>query len=171
MAGTKQIVFKFSARIDIIGINPFVFIPQNILESIFEQAQKTKGHIPVKGTINKGPYKQTLLKYSDEWRLYINTTMLKNSPKRIGERISLTIAYDDASREIRPPRKFIVALNKDNEAKKVFATLSPSLKKEIARYLSALKTEESLNRNIDKAINFLKGKERFVGRDINKLLS
>jgi hypothetical protein len=170
MASSKQTVFKFSAKIDIIGINPFVFVPPRILENIFEQARKTKGHIPVKGTINTEPYKQTLVKYSGEWRLYINTTMLKNSPKRVGERIALTIAYDDALREIRPPGKFIVALNKDSEAKKVFASLSPGLKKEIARYLSALKTEESLNRNIDKAINFLKGNGRFVGREINTRL-
>jgi hypothetical protein len=36
---------------------------------------------------------------------------------------------------------------------------------EIVRYLANLKTEKALDTNIDKAINFLLGKERFVGRD------
>jgi hypothetical protein len=157
-------MLKFAAIIDIIGINPFVSIPVGVLEKIFIQAGKSKGHIPVKGTVNSNPYKQTLVKYSGEWRLYINTTMLQNSPKRIGERILVTIAFDNEPREVKAPRKFITALNKDNEAKAVFSTLSPSLKKEINRYLSSLKTEESLNRNIDKAIDFLKGRGKFVGR-------
>lgn len=90
--------------------------------------------------------------------------MLQNSPKRIGERISVTISFDNEPREVKAPRKFIVALNQDDEAKSVFNKLAPSLKKEINRYLSSLKTEESLNRNIDKAIDFLKGKGKFVGR-------
>jgi len=33
------------------------------------------------------------------------------------------------------------------------------------RYLSFLKTEESLDRNITRAINFLLSKEQFIGRD------
>ena len=164
----KQSILKFAAPIDIIGINPFVFIPAIILEKIFSQAGKDKGHIPVKGTINGNSYKQTLLRYSGEWRLYINTIMLQDSPKRIGERISVTISFDNEPRETKAPRKFITALNKDNEAKAVFNKLSPSLKKEINRYLSSLKTEGSLSRNIEKAINFLKGKEKFVGRTYNK---
>jgi len=38
----------FSAKIEIIGINTFVYLPDNILNSIFTQAQKNKGHIPIK---------------------------------------------------------------------------------------------------------------------------
>ncbi|WP_207421354.1 hypothetical protein [Desertivirga brevis] len=36
-------MFKFTATIEIIGINPFVFVPDDILNSIFEQAGKSKG--------------------------------------------------------------------------------------------------------------------------------
>jgi hypothetical protein len=34
--------YKFKAIIEIIGINPFVYIPENILENIFKQAGKNK---------------------------------------------------------------------------------------------------------------------------------
>jgi len=156
---------KFKAEIEILGVNPFVFVPENILKIIFRRAQKSKGHIPVKGLINGKPYRQTLVKYSGEWRLYINTTMLKNSPKRIGETISLTIGFDSDSREILPPVEFTKALNDDKRAKNIFENLAPSRRLEIVRYLSNLKTKESLDRNIIRAINFLSGKERFVGRD------
>ena len=38
----------FKAEIEIIGINPFVFLPQDILESLFKTAGKNKGKIPVR---------------------------------------------------------------------------------------------------------------------------
>ncbi len=156
---------KFSAQIEIIGINPFVFVPQKILLSLFKQADKSKGHIPIRGKLNGIAYTQTLVKYSGEWRLYINTTMLKNSPKRIGEVVEISVEYDPESREIKPHDDFKKALNKNISAKKMFESLSPSRRNEIVRYLANLKSEEALQRNIVKAINHLTGKERFTGRE------
>ncbi len=158
-------MFLFRAKVEIIGVNPFVFVPDEILQGIFMLAGKTKGHIPIYGTVNEKPYKQTLVKYNGAWRLYINTTMLKNSPQRIGEMIDLKINYDTESREISPPELFIKALHDNPDAKSVFDRLSNSRKNEIVRYLSNLKSEETLLKNIKRAINFLNGKERFVGRE------
>jgi len=159
------IVHLFSASIEIIGVNPFVFVPEDILASIFVQAGKERGHIPIKGTLNGKAYIQTLVKYSGQWRLYINTSMLKNSPKRIGEIIELTIGYDPADRSIEIHPKLAKALKENKPAKAVFDSLSPSRRHEIVRYIAHLKTEKSVERNVAKAINFLLGKERFVGRD------
>ncbi len=158
-------MYKFKAELQIIGINPFVFVPVKILTAVFKQANKDKGPIPVRGTINTEPYRQTLVRYSGEWRLYINTSMLKNSPKRIGETIELTIEHDPSDRSIQPHPKLEAALKKNKEAKKVFDQLTDSRRLEIVRYISFLKTEESVDRNINKAIDFLLGKERFAGRD------
>lgn len=156
---------KFKARIELIGINPFVFIPQKVLQKLFTQAGRSRGPIPVCGLINDKKFKQTLVKYSGEWRLYINTTMLKNSPKRIGETIAIAIRYDPENREISPPSGFLRALDTNAAAKKVFYALSPSRQREIVRYLAHLKSATALERNIKRAINFLKGNEGFVGRD------
>jgi hypothetical protein len=158
-------IITFEAKIEIIGVNPFVFVPDKILKSIFEQAGKEKGHIPIKGTINDNPYTQTLVRYSGEWRFYINTTMLKNSPKRIGEIIAITVSFDPKSRAIEMPTDFAKALKANQEANSVFEQLTASRKHEIVRYLARLKTKESLDKNIVRAINFLTGKERFVGRE------
>lgn len=155
----------FKAEIEIIGVNPFVFVPNKILQSIFEKAGKNKGHIPIKGTINGSQYKQTLVKFSGDWRLYINNLMLKNSPKRIGEIIELSVEYDPEKREIQPHPDFIKALDENKEAKAVFDNLSRSRQQEIVRYLSFLKSTESLDKNILRAIGFLLEKERFIGRD------
>lgn len=157
--------YRFKAVIEIIGINPYVSVPEDILDKIFAQAGRSKGHIPIKGTVNKVPYKQTLIKYSGDWRLYINTTMLKDSPKRIGEAIELTIGFDLLDRTIHPHPKLLEALQRNKEAKAVFEGLSPSLKKEIVKYISFLKTEQSVDKNVARAIDFLLGKGKFIGRE------
>ncbi|HYH75153.1 MAG TPA: DUF1905 domain-containing protein [Candidatus Saccharimonadales bacterium] len=72
----------FTAEIAIIGVNPYVSVPEEILAAIFAEANKNKGPMPIHGYINKTPYTQTLVRFANEWRLYINTTMLKNSPQR-----------------------------------------------------------------------------------------
>jgi hypothetical protein len=153
------------AKIEIIGINPYIALPDEVLTSIFKQAGKTKGPIPIRGTINDKAYIQTLVKYSGAWRLYINTTMLKNSPKRIGEIIDLTVEFDPVKRVVEQHPKLIKALHENKEAKTVFDSLRPSSQNEIVRYISHLKSEASIDKNVKKAIDFLLGKERFVGRD------
>ena len=57
------------------------------------------------------------------------------------------------------------ALQKNKQAKQKFDSLPPSRQKEIARYINGLKSEESIEKNIKRAINFLLEKERFIGRD------
>jgi hypothetical protein len=155
----------FRAEIKIIGINPYVTIPAKLLGKIFKEAGRDKGPIPICGQINNKPYRQTLVRYRGGWRLYINSSMLAKSPQRIGETIEISAGFDPADRSIEPHPAFVKALNKNKIAKKVFNELSPSRKKEIVRYISLLKTEESVARNIDRAIHFLSGRGRFVGRD------
>jgi hypothetical protein len=155
----------FNATLDIIGINPFVYVPKQILQEIFIQAGKDRGYIPVCVEINHRKYKQTLVKYSGEWRLYINTSMLKNSPKRVGEIIHIAIEFDPSDRTIQPHPEFLHALEQNIEAKQVFESLSVSRQQEIIRYISFLKSAESVTKNVQKAIGFLTGKNRFVGRD------
>jgi hypothetical protein len=156
---------QFEATLEIIGINPFVYVPEEILYYIFEKAGKDQGQLPICGLINGVSYKQTLLRYKGAWRLYVNTSMLKNSPKRIGERVTMTIDYDTSDRSVVAHPKWVEALSNNQEAQHAFEKLSPSLQKEIVRYFTFFKTEESIDRNIVRAINFLLGKGRFVGRD------
>ena len=161
----QKAMCHFKAKLEIIVGNPFVYIPSEVLDKIFRQAGKGKGHIPVRGTVNGKPFQQTLVKYSGDWRLYINMKMLKNSPKRIREIIEIKIEFDPSDRTIKPHPKLTKALAENKEANSIFEQLSPSRQKEIIRYISNLKTEKSVERNITRAINFLLGKERFIGRD------
>jgi hypothetical protein len=156
---------EFNAPLEIIGVNPFIYVPEDILECIFQRAGKNKGPIPVRGEINNNPYKQTLVKYKGFWRLYINTTMLKDSPNKIGESVKATISFDPIKRTLNPHPKLLDALENNSGAKTIFNGLPPSRRREIIRYISFLKSEESVDRNVKRAIDFLLGRGRFVGRD------
>ncbi|WP_057937553.1 YdeI/OmpD-associated family protein [Algoriphagus resistens] len=156
---------KFEAEIKIIGLNPYASVPKKILDEIFQQAGSDKSPIPIRGRINGADYQQTLMKHLGEWRLYINTNMLQKSPERIGELVQLTVEYDPSDRSITPHPKLVEALGNNQEAKKIFDGLTPSLRKEIVRYISSLKSEESISKNVERAIGFLLGNNRFIGRD------
>ena len=156
--------YRFQAVLKLIGINPYVELPPSILSAICNEAKRTKGPIPIVGTVNQHQYKQMLLKYKGIWRLYINTSMLAQSPQRIGELLEITIAVDPHDRTVPIHPAFEEMLQKDTVASAIYMQQSPSLRKEINRHLFSVKKEETLSKNIALAIGFLKGKNRFIGR-------
>ena len=158
-------MYSFSAKIFIIGVNPYVLLPEKVLKQIFKQAQKDKGPVPVRGTLNGQAFTQTLVKYSSKWRLYLNGPMRKAATIDVGDMVKVKIEFDPADRTIAMHPKLKSALQKNEMALNKFKGQSPSRQKEIVRYINNLKTEESVDKNIKRAIAFLTGKERFVGRD------
>ena len=155
----------FSAKIFKIGINPYVLIPSSILKEISKQANKTKGPIPVYGELNGHSFIQTLVKYSGKWRLYLNGPMRKAAGIDVGDIAEGKMEFDPRPREIKMHPKLKTALKKNKKAKTIFSQLTPSRQKEIIRDISFLKSEEAVDKNVKRAIGFLSGKERFVGRD------
>ena len=161
----KSKLLKFSAKIEIIGINPYVYLPDEILEAIFERAGKNTSPIQVKGKIQGHAFIQNLVRYSGHWRLYLNTPMRKNGGIDVGDVAHVEIDFDPAERTIEMHPKLKKALAENKNARAIFEKLAPSLQKEIVRYISFLKSEETIDKNVKRAINFLLGKERFIGRD------
>lgn len=149
---------KFKAIIEIIGVNPFVQIPDTILEKIFDESKRRSSPIPVKGTINGYPYKQTLVKYAGLWRLYLNTPMRTISKTITGDSVTIEIIYDPIMRK-EPVNKELESMLKIHlKAKIAYESLPPSRQKEINRYLNNLKSDVTLKRNVEKVIKHLSGK-------------
>jgi Domain of unknown function (DUF1905)/Bacteriocin-protection, YdeI or OmpD-Associated len=150
---------SFSAKIAKIGINPYVSLPEEVLESIFEQAGKAKGPIPVRGTVNRQAFTQTLVQYQGAWRLYINGVMREAAGIDVGDEAHIRLEFDPTTRmePMHPRLEAMLARNKT--AKTAFEKLIPSRQKEILRYLNSMKTEESLDRNIERIIKHLLGEK------------
>jgi hypothetical protein len=155
---------SFSAKIQIIGVNPYVLLPSELLKHIFQKAGKDKGAIPVKLQIGGRDFIQNLVKYSGKWRLYLNTPMRKIAGKDVGDNINIKIDFDAEPRTTPMHSKLKNAFKENKEAKEIFEKLSPSRQKEILRYINNLKSAESIDKNIQRVINALTGKDSFVGR-------
>ena len=158
-------MLHFTAEIFKIGINPYVIPPAAVLQDLFQEAGKVKGPIPVTILLNKTAFPQTLVRYAGEWRLYLNSAMRIALQKDVGDIIEVSIAFDPVPRTIAMHPKLKLALQKNKRAKSVFEALIPSYQKEIVRYISHLKTEDAVEKNVAKAIQHLLGKQRFIGRD------
>jgi hypothetical protein len=150
---------SFTAKIQIIGINPYVSLPEDVLNAVFEQPGKSKGPIPVRGTLNGKKFKQTLVKYQGAWRSYLNTPMRQDAGMDVGDHANVELEFDPEPRTVPMHPKFARALSKNKDAKAAFEKFTPSRQKEIFRYLNSMKTDESLVRNVEKVMQYLLGKK------------
>lgn len=155
----------FTAAIRMIGINPYVLLPEATLKKLFAQAGKDKGPIPVRLTVDGHAFTQTLVKFASAWRLYLNGPMLKAARKSVGDAVSVRVAFDPSDRSTPMPSALEAALKKNTDARKAFDSLVPSRRKEIMRYIGHLKSEEAIKKNVARAIGFLVGGEGFAGRN------
>lgn len=155
----------FSAKIYIIGINPYVLLPSAVLNYIFQKSGKQKGAIPVKLKIGREKFIQNLVKYSGKWRLYLNTPMRKAARKDVGDTIDIHIDFDPKPRTTPIHPRLERAFKENPNARNVFEKLAPSRQKEILRYINFLKSEESVDKNVQRAISHLTDNKPFIGRE------
>ena len=113
----------FSAKIKIIGVNPYVLLPSVLLKYIFQKAGKDKGAIPIQLKIGGKDFIQNLVKYSGKWRLYLNMPMRKAAEKDVGDIIDIQIDFDPNPRITSMHSKLKKAL-KENKKAKMFLTNS-----------------------------------------------
>jgi len=158
-------MLAFTGKIFIIGINPYVIPPQPVLNELFKQAGKTTSPIPVKIKIANKNFLQNVVRYSGKWRLYLNTPMRKAANRDVGDRIDIQLAFDPNERKLPMHPKLEQAFRKNKKAFRIFEQLSAYKKKEIVRYINFLKTDDAVDRNVTRAIQFLLGNARFIGRD------
>jgi hypothetical protein len=157
-------MLPFTARIRIIGINPYVLVPAAVLKAIFQRANKDKGAVPVKLKIAGKNFIQNLVRYSGKWRLYLNMPMRKAAQKEVGDMIEIKIDFDPEVRTTPMHPELKLAFAKNRNAKQAFVTLSASRQKEILRYINNLKSKEAIHKNIQRVLAHLTAAGSFVGR-------
>jgi hypothetical protein len=163
---------KFSATIELRGINPYVLVSA-------AQAQRIKAGwkkpLPVVVQVNGQPdpaWRVNMMPAGDgSFYLYLDGIVRKASGTEVGDIVEVSVAFDPAYRSgpqhaMLP--EFAARLGKDAVAKAGWESLTPSRRKEILRYLATLKSDAARQRNIDRAIGVLGGaKARFLARDWN----
>ena len=144
----------FEAKIYKIGINWAVDVPADITA----QLKPEKGYIRIKGQINDFDFIQTLVPVKNgPYRLFVNLMMMKGGKTALGEVASFNIEQNFMRIEkmYEMPKMLEKALN-EHQVLENFNQLSASRIKDILKYLSYVKTEETIKKNIDKVIFQLK---------------
>lgn len=148
----------FQAKIYKTGINWCVDVPIEISEKMIAK----KGYIKIKGQINNFGFTTTLIPVKNApYRLFVNLKMMKGGKTALGEVASFKIEPDtkNVAEEYPIPDLLREQLDKNKLTDK-FNSLTSSRKKDILRYLSYVKKDETLIKNIDKLIMQLKNKEK-----------
>ncbi len=151
---------QFSAKIYQTGINWCVDVPVEITKSLVAE----KGRIPIKGKINGFVFTKTLVPVKDSpHRLFVNRTMMKGGNTALGKMATFEIEQDDNKevKEYPVPElltEHLTSLNLMTD----FDNLAASRRREILKYFSYIKTEETFIKNRDKLIIQLKNKEKNV---------
>ncbi|HEX2730228.1 MAG TPA: YdeI/OmpD-associated family protein [Polyangiaceae bacterium] len=143
---------RFRAKIELIGINPFVYVPKVHLATLFASAGRDRGPIPLCIECGGRQFRQNLVRYQGAWRLYLNGPMRKAAGKDVGDQIQLSIAFDTEPPQVAMHPLLERALGRSAKARRAFDELSPSRQKEILRYLAALKSEVSVARNVEAVV-------------------
>lgn len=158
----RQVPKRFVAKVITVQgsvpeiINPCVVVPARIVTALKEESRKNQS-IPVSGTLQGRPFKANLVRYRGAWRLYLNGPMRKAADADVDDRVMVVLTFDPKPRTLRVPPTFAKALAANRKAKAAFDALAPSRRKEILRYLGNLKREETLMRNVEKAVRSLCG--------------
>ena len=109
----------------------------------------------VKVTINGFTYRSAVAVMDGAFMVGVNADNRAAAGVKGGDRIEVSIALDTEERHIELPAEFQKILDKKPIAKKAFEALSNSRKKQMVIPIAAAKTEETRNRNIEKALNIL----------------
>jgi hypothetical protein len=153
-------IHRFNARIYKTGINFCVDVPKKITSKLIAE----KGYIRVKGEVNGYPFTKSLVPVKErDYRLFINMITLKGANTAVGEIAKIAIEQDfdtDVQEHHIPP--LLATQLRQNELKDAFDKLSQAVRRNILRYLSFIKTEETFQKHIRKVIAQLKKGEKNV---------
>lgn len=149
---------SFKAKIYKTGINACADVPGKITSKM----TPTNGRIKITGTINDFAFTKTLMPVKNKpYRLFVNQAMLKGAQTVIGKTALFSIKqnFNIIRKEYPIPEVLIKQLREENLFSK-FNDLTNSKKNEILKYLSYVKTEKTMQKNINTLIKKLeKGKD------------
>ncbi len=160
----------FRSRIKIRNANPFIHVGARRARAIKPDWRRP---LPVLIRINghpaKKPWRINMMPVGNgDFYLYLHGDVRRASNTKVGDTVRVEIEFDAAYRggPAGPmPAWFRTPLVRNPAAKAAWSALTPSRKKEIVRYLTALKSAEARERNAVRALRVLSGtKERFMAR-------
>jgi hypothetical protein len=116
---------------------------------------------PVQATINGYTWAGRVSRMGGEFLVGLRREVREAAGVEAGDSITVTLALDDAPREVDVPPALAQALVGDADAKARFDGLAFTHRKEFARWIAEAKKEETRERRVEQALEMLReGKTR-----------
>ncbi len=156
----KATEYKFSAEIYKVGINACVDVPEKITDNM----KPVNGYIKINGEINGFAFNKNLVLVKNEpYRLFVNIPMLKGGKTNLNESADFQITQDfDTTKKVYSKPKVLIDKLKAKNLTSDFSNLTKARQNEILKYLNNIKTEKTLERNIEKLIDQLENNAKNV---------
>lgn len=138
----------FAASIYKVGVIRYVDVPRELSKKF-----GTAPHVPVTGTVEGVPVRTTLVsRGKGSYRMAIHGTIRKKLRVDSGAVVEIAVQYDEESREPELPPALVLALRNAPKAQKRFRAITTALRRQIVRYLVAVKSQETLERRVSRFV-------------------
>jgi hypothetical protein len=135
----------FAGRIYKVGIIRYVDVPKEISKEI----EATAAHVAVRGTVEGVPLVTTMVSRGKGChRLAIHGDIRKKLRVDAGAVVEIALERDEESREPILPPALVVALRQSPEAQEQFRGMTVALRRQIVRYITAVKQQATLERRV-----------------------
>jgi len=138
-------VHIFAGKIYKMGIIRYVDVPAEISRAL----KATEVHLPVRGTVEGFPLVTTLLSRGKGlYRVAIHGDIRKKLRVDTGAVVEIAMERDNEPRDPELPPALVLALRQAPKAGAHFRGMSVALKRQIVRYLTAVKQQATLERRV-----------------------
>ena len=138
----------FAGSIYKVGLIRYVDVPRDISKK-FGSAP----HVPVTGTVEGVPVRTTLVsRGKGSYRVAIHGDIRKKLRVDCGAVVEVALELDEESREPELPPALVLALRNAPKVQRRFRAITTALRRQIVRYLTGVKSQETLERRVSKFV-------------------
>jgi Domain of unknown function (DUF1905)/Bacteriocin-protection, YdeI or OmpD-Associated len=151
---------RFKAKIEgkeagvVAAITPPVDVPEMF---------RTRGRVPVRGTINGFPYRSSLMPCGGPHMMPVNKALCSGAGVKPGDVVDVVMERDDEERTVDAPPELNKELAKNKTAQANWEKMSFTHKKEMANSIREAKQEETRARRLAKVVQILKSGAKWTG--------
>jgi Domain of unknown function (DUF1905)/Bacteriocin-protection, YdeI or OmpD-Associated len=150
---------KFEAKLQGKGPgNAWTFLP---IPFDVQKAFGSKARVPVVGTINGFPFRNSLMPEGDGTHsMMVNKELQKGAGATAGETVAVVIELDKTPRSVTVPDDLKVLLAQHKSAESVFSSLAYSHKKSFLDWIRSAKRPETRAKRLKETIEMLQAGKR-----------
>ena len=118
------------------------------------------GRVPVKGTINRFPFRSSLMNMGDGHMMVVNAELRAGAKCKAGDTVTVVMELDEDKRKVEVPARLKKIIDRDPKAREFWPKLSFTHQKEYVREIEEAKRPETREKRIAAMMDALRKGQR-----------